>query len=274
MRRSIIVVLVTLLATLAMVVPLGLSALSAGQANAIDEQDETASRKPLLYRMLGYNNKLDSYQDELRMDFILRVKHNEFDPSCADATNGADTKGSCNLAFVYQYKGSDDTSFYRRIKYLNTIASASSSDQPWSGAYKWAQNQDEYFTVHTIINSGLYDYLTVSIEGDLALKNSADASYYQPGGASEPVNIYAVVGKQDDALSCLRPGSSWSWSSGIDNCRNFDPDTMINAPDRVSNITSTLTADGKDFTLYMQECLGTGADLQCSGPYSLSLIHI
>nr|WP_232345796.1 hypothetical protein [Bifidobacterium choladohabitans] len=202
------------------------------------------------------------------MDFILRVKHNEFDPSCADATSGADTKGNCNLAFVYQYKGSDDTSFYRRIKYLNTIASASSSDQPWSGAYKWAQNQDEYFTVHTIINSGLYDYLTISIEGDLALKNSADASYYQPGGANEPVNIYAVVGKQDDALSCLRPSNSWSWSSGIDNCRNFDPDTMINAPDRVSNITSTLAANDKNFTLYMQECLGTGADLQCSGPYS------
>ena len=268
MNRPIIAVLVTLLATLAMVVPLGLSALSAGQANAIDGQDETASRKPLLYRMLGYNNKLDSYQDELRMDFILRVKHNEFDPSCADATSGADTKGNCNLAFVYQYKGSDDTSFYRRMKYLNTIASASSSDQPWSGAYKWAQNQDEYFTVHTIINSGLYDYLTVSIEGDLALKNSADASYYQPGGASEPVNIYAVVGKQDDALSCLRPGSPWSWSTGIDNCRNFVPDTMINAPDRVSNITSALTANDKNFTLYMQECLGTGADLQCSGPYS------
>ena len=268
MNRPIIAVLVTLLATLAMVVPLGLSALSAGQANAIDGQDETASRKPLLYRMLGYNNKLDSYQDELRMDFILRVKHNEFDPSCADATSGADTKGNCNLAFVYQYKGSDDTSFYRRIKYLNTIASASSSDQPWSGAYKWAQNQDEYFTVHTIINSGLYDYLTISIEGDLALKNSADASYYQPGGANEPVNIYAVVGKQDDALSCLRPSNSWSWSSGIDNCRNFDPDTMINAPDRVSNITSTLAANDKNFTLYMQECLGTGADLQCSGPYS------
>ncbi|WP_324612042.1 hypothetical protein [Bifidobacterium asteroides] len=268
MNRPIIAVLVTLLATLAMVVPLGLSALSANQANAIDGQDETASRKPKLYRMLGYNNKLDSYQDELRMDFILRVKHNEFDPSCADATSGADTKGNCNLAFVYQYKGSDDTSFYRRMKYLNTIASASSSDQPWSGAYKWAQNQDEYFTVHTIINSGLYDYLTVSIEGDLALKNSADASYYQPGGASEPVNIYAVVGKQDDALSCLRPGSPWSWSTGIDNCRNFVPDTMINAPDRVSNITSALTANGKNFTLYMQECLGTGADLQCSGPYS------
>ena len=268
MSRPIIAVLVTLLATLAMVVPLGLSALSAGQANAIDGQDETASRKPLLYRMLGYNNKLDSYQDELRMDFILRVKHNEFDPSCANSTGGADTKGSCNLAFAYQYKGSEYPAYYRRIKYLNTIASASSSDQPWSGAYKWAQNQDEYFTVHTIINSGLYDYLTVSIEGDLALKNSADASYYQPGGANEPVNIYAVVGQQKGTLSCLVPGSSWNWVAGINDCATFNPDTMINAPDRVSNITSTLTADGKNFTLYMQTCQGKGADLQCSGPYS------
>ena len=141
-RRSIIVVLVALLATLAMVVPLGLSALSASQANAIDGQDETASRKPLLYRMMGYNNKVDAWQDELRMDFILRVKHNEFDPSCANGTGGADTQGNCRLAFVYQYKGSDNASYYRRIKYLNTIASASSSDKPWSGAYKWAQNRD------------------------------------------------------------------------------------------------------------------------------------
>ncbi|MCX8682100.1 hypothetical protein J3T91_09140, partial [Bifidobacterium sp. B4001] len=269
MSRSVIAVLVTLLAVLAMVVPLGLSALSAGQANAVDGQDGTASRKPLLYRMLGYNNKIDSYQDELRMDFILRVKHNEFDPSCANATGGADTRGNCNLAFVYQYKGSDSPSYYRRIRYLNTIASASPSDQPWSGAYKWAQNRDEYFTVHTIINSGLYDYLTISIEGDLALKNSADASYYQPGGADEPVHIYAVVGEQKGVLSCSRPGTPWRWATTtIDDCKNFEPGTMINAPDRVSNVTSALSANGKNFTLYMQECLGKGAGLQCSGPYS------
>ena len=266
--RSIIAVLVTLLATLAMVVPLGLSALSASQANAIDGQDETASRKPMLYRMMGYNNKVDAWQDELRMDFILRVKHNEFDPSCANGTGGADTQGNCRLAFVYQYKGSDNASYYRRIKYLNTIASASSSDQPWSGAYKWAQNRDEYFTVHTIINSGLYDYLTVSIEGDLAFKNSADVPYYQPGGAVEPLNIYAVVGQQNGALSCRSPGNSWNWYSGIDDCTIFNPETMINAPDRVSNITASLAADGKYIKLFMGDCLGKGADLQCSGPYS------
>ncbi|MCX8668164.1 hypothetical protein J3T97_01785, partial [Bifidobacterium sp. B3998] len=67
--RSIIAVLVTLLAVLAMVVPLGLSALSAGQANAVDGQDGTAGRKPLLYKMLAYNQRIDSSIDELRMDF-------------------------------------------------------------------------------------------------------------------------------------------------------------------------------------------------------------
>ena len=265
MKRQIIAVLVTLLATLAIVIPLGLSALSASQANAVNGQDETASRKPLLYRMLAYNDKIDSYQDELRMDFILRVKHNDFDPSCANASGGVDTRGACNLSFVYPYLGSTNQSYYRRVKYLNTIASASSSGQPWSGAYKWAQNQDEYFTVHTIINSGLYDYLTISIEGDLNLRDtSSNVSDYKSGGTDEPLNVFAVVGQQQGALSC--GGISWGW--GIADCGTFKPDTMINAPDRTSNITSSLTASGKNFKLYMGDCMGKGADLQCSGPYS------
>ena len=270
MSRSVIAVLVTLLAVLAMVVPLGLSALSAGQANAVDGQDGTASRKPLLYKMLAYNQRIDSNIDELRMDFILRVKHNEFDPSCANATGGSDTNGSCNLSFVYQfYANTGGPAYYRRVKYLNTIVSDSSTGQPWAGAYKWAQNKDEYFTVHTIINSGLYDYLTISIEGDLNLRdNSINASYYKTGGTDEPLNVFAVVGQQQGALSCVGTGSgsSWGWNAG--DCTSFKPDTMINAPDRTNNITSSLTANGKNFKLYMGDCTGSGANLQCSGPWS------
>ena len=269
MDRPIVALLITLLATLAMVVPLGLSALSANQANAIAGQGETASRKPLLYKMLGYNDKIDSYQDELRMDFILRVRHNDFNPNCANATNGADTQGTCNLSFVYPFWGSQNQTWYRRIKYLNTIASASSTDKPWSGAYQWARNKEEYFTVHKIINSGLYDYLAISLEGDLNLRDkSSDSSYYRAGGTSEPLNIFAVVGQQQGALSCGSPGSPWNWNSGVDECGSFDFKTMINAPDRTSNITESLTANGKNFKLYMGDCLGSDANLQCSGPYS------
>ena len=267
--RPIVALLITLLATLAMVVPLGLSALSANQANAIAGQGETASRKPLLYKMLGYNDKIDSWQDELRMDFILRVRHNDFNPNCANATNGADTQGTCNLSFVYPFWGSQNRTWYRRIKYLNTIASASSTSKPWSGAYKWAQNREEYFTVHKIINSGLYDYLAISLEGDLNLRdNSSNPSYYKAGGTSEPLNVFAVVGQQQGALSCGSPGSPWNWNSGVDECGSFDSKTMINAPDRTSNITESLTANGKNFKLYMGDCLGSDANLQCSGPYS------
>lgn len=266
LSRSIIAVLVTLLAVLAMVVPLGLSALPANQANAIDGRDETASRKPLLYKMLGYNNKIDSLQDELRMDFILRVKHNEFSPDCAQGSSGIDTAGTCSLSFVYQYYGSQTPNHYRRLRYLNTIASASSSDQPWSGAYKWANNQGEYFTVHKIINSGLYDYLAISLVGDLDLRDTGDSSYYKAGGVDEPLNVFAVVGEQAGALSCAGPDSPWAWTTA--DCGNFKPDTMIKAPDRVSNITAGLTAEGKNVKMYMKNCLGQGADLQCSGPYS------
>ncbi|MCT6900186.1 MAG: hypothetical protein M3Z40_03970, partial [Bifidobacterium sp.] len=168
MNRSIIAVLITLLATLAMVVPLGLSALSASQANAVDGQDETASRKPLLYRMLAFNDKIDSWQDELRMDFILRVKHNEFKPDCVDLGK-SDTggKAKCNLSFIYQYVGSDNPADYYRIRYINSITpdnylENNKNGHTYDGAVSWAGNHVERFTVHKIINSGLYDYLAVS----------------------------------------------------------------------------------------------------------------
>ena len=271
MNRPIIAVLVTLLATLAMVVPLGLSALSAGQANAIDGQDETASRKPLLYRMLGYNNKLDSYQDELRMDFILRVKHNEFKPDCVDLGK-ADTggKSNCNLSFVYQYVGSDNPADYHRVKYINTITpddylENNKTGYAYDGATAWADNHLQRFTVHKVINSGLYDYLTISIEGDMNIADkSKDPAKFVAGGHPEPLNVFAIVGDQNTALSC--GSSSWAW--GTETCSTFDPASMSNLQDRYSNITASLSKD-KQMKVYMGDCLGSGGDdLQCSGPYS------
>ena len=273
MNRPIIAVLVTLLATLAMVVPLGLSALSANQANAIDGQDETASRKPKLYRMLGYNNKLDSYQDELRMDFILRVKHNEFKPDCVDLGK-ADTggKSNCNLSFVYQYVGSDNPADYHRVKYINTITpddylENNKTGYAYDGATAWADNHLQRFTVHKVINSGLYDYLTISIEGDMNIADkSKDPAKFVAGGHPEPLNVFAIVGDQNTALSC--GSSSWAW--GTETCSTFDPASMsdLQAQDRYSNITASLSKD-KQMKVYMGDCLGSGGDdLKCSGPYS------
>ncbi|WP_445339664.1 hypothetical protein [Bifidobacterium sp. ESL0825] len=99
MSLPIIAVLVTLLATLAVVVPLELSVLSTNQANAADGQDETASRKPKLYRMMAFNDRIDAYREELRMDFILRVKHNEFKPDCV-GVGGTNTKIPHNAIYL------------------------------------------------------------------------------------------------------------------------------------------------------------------------------
>ncbi|WP_445339661.1 hypothetical protein [Bifidobacterium sp. ESL0825] len=97
-----------------MVVPQGLSALSSSQANANDGQDETASRKPRLYRMLASNDKINTWQDEFRMDFILLVKHNDSKPDCVDLGK-SDTcgKAKCN---IYKYAGSDNHTNYLSYK--------------------------------------------------------------------------------------------------------------------------------------------------------------
>ena len=270
--RPIIAVLVTLLATLAMVVPLGLSALSANRANAVDKQDETASRKPLLYRMMAFNDRIDAYQDELRMDFILRVKHNEFKPDCV-GVGGADTKNpsQCNLSFIYQFVGSENPDYYRRVRYMNTITpddyvDSNKNANAYDGALTWAKNQDEFFTVHKIINSGLYDYLTISIEGDMNIKDtSTDPAKFAVGGHPEPLNVFAIVGDQNKALSC--GNSSWSWTTN--NCTSFDPASMsdLQAQDRYSNITASLSHD-KQMKVYMGYCLDSKEDMKCSGPYS------
>ena len=270
--RPIIAVLVTLLATLAMVIPFGLSALSANRANAIDGQDETASRKPLLYRMMAFNDRIDAYQDELRMDFILRVKHNEFKPDCV-GVGGTDTKNpsQCNLSFIYQFVGSENPDYYRRVRYMNTITpddyvDSNKNAYAYDGALAWARNQAEFFTVHKIINSGLYDYLTISIEGDMNIKDtSTDPAKFAVGGHPEPLNVFAIVGDQNKALSC--GNSSWSWTT--DNCTSFDPASMsdLQAQDRYSNITASMSQD-KQMKVYMGYCLDSKADMKCSGPYS------
>ena len=268
MDRPIIAVLITLLATLAMVVPLGLSALSANQANATDAQGATASAKPLLYKLLAYNDKIDSYEDELRMDFILRVKHGAFDPQCqnGDDSSAAGTQ-TCALSFFYEFEGETSKTHYRRLRYMQTIPSDSSDPNkptsiadPGAGAVKWAYNQNEYFTVHKVINSGLYDFLVISIEGDLSYGDKNDnPQYYQAGGYPQPLNLYAVVGPQN-TLTC----GSFPWAYNSDDCTDFHPESLVGLGDTVSNITAD---QGKNIKLYMGDCYANDPN-RCSGPAS------
>lgn len=187
--------------------------------------------EPFLYRMMAYSDKVDSIQDELRMDLVLRVRHGAFDPTCGGKVGvGAVDGGTCSLLFVYQLQGNWLPNKYRMVRYLNTIAGGKVDGS--AGAATWAANKDEYYTVHSITNSGEYDYLTVSIEGDLDYwntradinKNYKLSDVFGPGGFKQPLNVYAVTGnarsdKKKPVISC----SGSPWNVGTSECASFDP---------------------------------------------------
>ena len=95
--------------------------------------------------------------------------------------------------------------------------------------------------------------------------SSSDPAKFAVGGHPEPLNVFAIVGDQNKALSC--GSSSWSWTTN--NCTNFDPASMsdLQAQDRYSNITASMSQD-KQMKVYMGYCLDSKADMKCSGPYS------
>ena len=52
----------------------------------------------------------------------------------------------------------------------------------------------ERYTVYKIINSGLYDFLSVFIEGDINIANkSADPAKFVGGGHPESLIVFAIV---------------------------------------------------------------------------------
>ncbi|MDF7664452.1 hypothetical protein PT282_07255 [Bifidobacterium sp. ESL0763] len=164
-----------------------------------------ASRKPLLYQTLGYNNSIDSNIDEVRMDAVLRVAHGEV----SYFKNGVDGKrvtksdptGSTGLKLAYNYIGSGTSGpnganlndSYRNMTYTDT-------GDGMDGANTWAGNEDEYFTIHQISQVGDYDYVTVSLEGDIDYPNADSGTWWKglvtknEGRVSPAAPVYAIVG--------------------------------------------------------------------------------
>lgn len=233
----------------------GVPAVAAGAETRIDT-------KPKVFQFMAYNDKVDSYQDELRLDLVLRVPHKEFDPNCValGQTTPAASRG-CSLSFLYQYSGSDQPRRFRRSRYINTMGRKGANS--YDGALAWARNQDEAFTVHEIINSGVYDYLAISIEGDLDYtdtKSSIDA--YKTGGSKQELAVYAVIDHDRQGRNILCGDAVWNY--GDDMCGTFNPDSLNSA--RSVNIMDAIGERGT--RLYMQNCRTSGAAKYCSGPAS------
>ncbi|BDR54220.1 hypothetical protein KIMH_03310 [Bombiscardovia apis] len=208
----------------------------------------------MLYRMLAYNSRMDTQNDELRMDFVLRLAHGQMDPNCVPEGQHDDT-GKCGLSFVYAFWAVNDNPYwyFSRAKYLNTMGE--------DGAARWAANQAQYYTIHQVENSGKYDYLTISLVGDV---NYPDAStsgnydssdtdrvdYKQVGGAKLNQFVYAIAGK-DYAL----------WNKGIDTL-------YLNPSQEFDSRFVTNIAQDYPAYVYSPECGIGSAGGACNGPMS------
>ncbi|RBP99235.1 hypothetical protein CRD59_04985 [Bifidobacterium xylocopae] len=213
-------------------------------------------RKPQLYQMLAYNDRIDTQNDELRMDFILRVAHGLVNPECvpegAISVSGAD---KCGLNILYSYYGvGKRVTQYNHLHYLNTLG------ENGAGASRWASNVDGFYTIHTVINSGAYDYLNISMECDIDYPNDASPGSYDPGatdfvdtervgGARINQYVYATVG--DD-------GKPWANTDSI----SFDAAASLD-PERSTNIAADHPA-----YVYTPYCSPGSAYPACNGPMS------
>ncbi|WEV58926.1 hypothetical protein OZX67_09100 [Bifidobacterium sp. ESL0728] len=162
---------------------------------SVNPVHDGASRKPVLYKLLSSNNKIDTLRDELRMDFVVRVAHGEVDPT---VRSGYDT----GLRIIYDYgNGGNDgngtlyPNYGHTVGYLNTVYGGN----PKSGATQWAENNTEYYTILSVESSAPYDFITVSIEADMDIPNENDGYWRRAGthGNIWKQHVWALVGPVD-----------------------------------------------------------------------------
>lgn len=157
---------------------------------------EPIDYKPKLYKMLAYNKQIDTAFDQLRMDFVLRVAHGQVDPdnpnNCAPGVSGSGR--SCGLQIKYNYHA-DSSETATPLIYLNTQAGGLATAV---GAALWAGNTAERYTIHSMMNNGAYDYLSISIEANIEYDNNPDKTVL--GGVTTPQYVFAQV-KEPGAAS-------------------------------------------------------------------------
>lgn len=223
---------------------------------------EALSTKPKVFSVMAYNDKVDTYGDELRLDVVLRTAHGVFDPNCSDlGVSTVNASSGCNLSFIYQFKGVGNPDYYRRIRYLNTLGASDLEDS--TGAEAWAENIGQYFTVHKIVESGKYDYLVISIEANLDYDDTdSDPSWYVTGGRAQPFDLYAVLEEPNFPIFCKADNSASTWKYSSDNCPHFYPETQDS--NKLTNIMEQVGDKGNK--RFMSNCLNSDGNRYCSGP--------
>ncbi|RBP99238.1 Ig-like domain-containing protein [Bifidobacterium xylocopae] len=226
----------------------------APEAHADPLDSTPADPKPQLYRMLAYNSRIDTQNDELRMDFVLRLAHGQMDPGCVPVGR-YDGSGKCGLSFVYAYWGVNDNPYwyFSRAKYLNTMGQ--------DGAARWAANVDQYYTIHQVVNSGKYDYLTISLEGDVNYPDAAGSANYD-GSDSERVDPRRVGGaKLNQFVYAIAGREHARWDKGIDTL------TLRPSADFDYRYVTNIAEDYPAY-VYTPDCVAGSVGGACNGPMS------
>ncbi|WEV41915.1 hypothetical protein OZX57_08265 [Bifidobacterium sp. ESL0682] len=168
--------------------------------------DERVECKPKLYEFLGENTRMQGWNiaDELRMDFVVRVPHGMVDPSCVSLGRAASARGigdankNCGMQVVFSRGGLPNTNL-TVAHYLNTYGGDEDSSDTSGGqdaATDWALNNAQFFTIHNVMMAGSYDFLTISVEGDIAYGESTgiNASPNNVGGLKfSPQYVYVAA---------------------------------------------------------------------------------
>ncbi|WEV67273.1 hypothetical protein OZX72_08565 [Bifidobacterium sp. ESL0769] len=241
--------------------------------------DKRVDCKPKLYKFLANNNKMqgDGVDDELRIDFVLRMPHGMVNPNCVAMKDASDYGGNgksrqkyasgenpqidCGMQMLvsqYGAPGTNPNTQLTSFPYLNTYGGDSDRDtnaDAQQAAVNWASNQGEFYTIHNVLVSGDYDYLTISIEGDLSYTGKT-LDPTNVGGTEYDQYVYAVAA----------PGRQMNGKTPVNNYRTYYYSSLDSR--YVTNIS-----EGVPAYMYANQCnWGSGTAeqkvQQCNGPTS------
>ncbi|SJN10647.1 Large repetitive protein [Leucobacter sp. 7(1)] len=147
---------------------------------------------PQIYKFQGFWDRIDGDVDEIRADLVLRVPQGYVNKG----TGALQSVNGQQLRVGHEYSvGSGRKSH----AYINTMQGGK------AGAEAWAKNRDERFTIHKVIPSGKFDFLVMSIEGDIDITNAPSATNI-PGGLLSNLNFYF-------SYASGAPGTTTGWIS-------------------------------------------------------------
>ncbi|KFI45002.1 hypothetical protein GA0061078_1558 [Bifidobacterium bohemicum] len=187
--------------------------------------NDIEAHTPKLVKMLGYNKRHKYAAEEVRADFVLRVAHGDVHPDCVHlaSTWSGNPAGTCGLYLGGKFDPTSSSVF--QLGYINTWrdsdASLDTDAAHAKAAGNWARQQDNNYTVYDVQHSGIYDFLTISVEYDNYAPYSE--AVQSIAGNPYPMPLYAKVGSQQNWTNIAvqkdgKPYQAFNYVTGGNGC--------------------------------------------------------